>query len=183
MSVCRLMVPFVLALGMASGSAYAARIVECVDADGKKYFADKCPHATAKVRERQIGPKRGDGPDMDKLKEESPVVLYSTDVCDACELMRHYLDKRGTPFEEKNVAENAELQEELKQKSGALQVPVVSVGEKVVHGFNRNALKEALDVVGYPDKESEGSESEAASGDKADAKKEEAQAEAEQEGN
>ena len=151
MRACRLMVPFLLALSMVSGSVLAAKIVECVDASGRTYFADKCPQATALVRERRVGSKRSGGPDLQKLAEESPVVLYSTNVCEACELMRHYLDKRGTPFSEKNVAEDAELQEELKKKSGALQVPVVSVGEKIVHGFNRGALKEALDGAGYPD--------------------------------
>ena len=142
----------VLALaGLMLPAAYAATIVECRDSSGRVYFADKCPEATSLVSKRDIGGKKDSAPDLAQIAKENPVDLYVTDNCDACDLMRNMLEKRGTPFSEINVATDVDKQSELIKRSGLLQVPVVYVGEKAVNGVNRAALKDALDAVGYPD--------------------------------
>ncbi|MGV0005672.1 MAG: glutaredoxin family protein [Candidatus Porifericomitaceae bacterium WSBS_2022_MAG_OTU9] len=146
---------------LAIGGALAKSIVECRDENGQVYFADKCPESTKFIAERKIAVKNDGSADMQRLQKESPVVLYVTDACDACDLMRNYLQRHGAPFTEKSVATDAANQTELKEKSGLLQVPVVYVGEQAVNGVNRGALKNALDSAGYPDTSQPEAEAEA----------------------
>jgi glutaredoxin len=44
------------------------------------------------------------------------------------------------------VQQNKEYQAELLEKSGQLGVPVITVGEEVVIGFNKERLKKMLGV-------------------------------------
>jgi len=139
------------------GIALGATIKECQDAQGRKYFADRCPADTQQLGEKKIltSGQVGGGVNLQKLRSEHPIVIYSVPNCDACDLTRNYLSKRGLPFSEKDVSENAENQQELKERSGALTVPAVAVGKQLVSGYNRSALKSQLDAVGYPDSESQ----------------------------
>jgi len=49
----------------------------------------------------------------------------------------------------KNVADDVNLQNELKDLAGELQVPVLLVGSKVLTGYNRTALLQALTESGH----------------------------------
>lgn len=132
-------------------------IIECQGADGKVFFSDRCPPGSKPLRTKEVRTGGGDTFDVNRLKQQHPVVMYLVDVCDACDLMQNYLDKRGVPYTKKNVsADNPENQDELKEKAGQLTVPVVTVGETVVNGYNRAALAGALDAAGYPDAQVQG---------------------------
>ena len=137
------------------GSVWAARVVECRDADGNVYFADRCPEQTKQVKEQTIYVKGGGGVDLQRISAEAPIVIYSTPSCDACDLMRNHLRRWGLPFSEKGVADDADNQKELKDKTGVLQVPVITVGETVVNGYNPATLSSALDTAGYPQEKTE----------------------------
>lgn len=143
-----------LILGLAAlpPAANAVTIVQCQDAEGDRTFQATCPPGTEVVETRKIytGPKDKQA-DLSELKTEHPVVLYRVPGCEACDLVSYYLKARGIPYEEKNVSDNAKLQEELTAKTGALSVPVVSIGEEIVEGYNKPALKQKLDETGYPD--------------------------------
>lgn len=134
-----------------ANATLAATIVECEDAAGNRSFEAACPPGSQLVEEKKYytGPKNT-GPDLDRLQAEQPVVLYSVPTCEACDVVRSYLNSRGTPFTEKNVSDDAALQEELSAISGELSVPVVTIGEQMVSGYNKPALKEKLDTAGYP---------------------------------
>ncbi len=138
------------------GIALGATIKECQDAEGRKYFADRCPADTQQLGEKKILTSgQVGGVNLQQLRSEHPIVIYSVPNCDACDLTRNYLSKRGLPFSEKDVSENADNQQELKERSGALTVPAVAIGKQLVSGYNRSALKSQLDAVGYPDSESQ----------------------------
>jgi len=47
------------------------------------------------------------------------------------------------------VADDVNLQNELKDLAGELQVPVLLVGSKVLTGYNRTALLQALTESGH----------------------------------
>jgi len=144
----------VAACGLLLGpAAQAVTIVQCEDAEGNRTYQEKCPPGSKVVGTKSIytGPKDS-APDLEALQEEYPVVLYSVETCDACDLVRNYLKNRGIPFSEKSVGDDAELQEELIARTGELSVPVVTIGDEVVEGYNKPVLKGKLDEVGYPDK-------------------------------
>ena len=49
-------------------------------------------------------------------------------------------------FQDINVLADAEARDELVRLSGGMSIPVIVVGDQVVRGFNKPALKTALDL-------------------------------------
>lgn len=47
-------------------------------------------------------------------------------------------------FEDINVLADAEARDELVKLTGQMSIPVIMVGDQVVRGFNKPALKAAL---------------------------------------
>ena len=141
-----------LVLTLAAAPAAAVKVVECVDADGNSSFRDKCPPGMTKKGEKRLfgvgGP--GDEPSIEELAAAHPITLYAVPDCDACDLVRRRLDSRDLPYTEKNVQDSAELQDEMKAVTGALTVPAVVVGSKILSGYSSDALDAALETAGYP---------------------------------
>jgi glutaredoxin len=140
-----------LLLALAAGPAGAVKVVECIDADGNSSFRDKCPPGmTMKGEKRLLGVGGTDqGPSIEEIAAARPITVYSVPDCDACDLVRTRLDGRDLPYTEKNVQDNAELQEEMKAATGGLTVPAVVIGSKVLTGYSSDALDGALEAAGY----------------------------------
>ncbi len=73
------------------------------------------------------------------------VVVYSTQGCIECEMVKKVLSQEGIPFEVRDVLANPDYQAEV-EKFGFLGVPVTVVGGRAVKGFN-NELQELLQDV------------------------------------
>jgi glutaredoxin len=149
MTVARFVVLSCLLAGTAAAQPY-----RWVDEQGGVQYSDTLPPAGAKsvqkkrFRDNAVG--RQGSYELDKAMRESPVMLYSHPECkDQCQIARDTLNKRGIPFNEVVVDDQAK-QDELKRVSGGINVPVLVVGGLVelvisVEGYNR-----ALDIAGYP---------------------------------
>ncbi|PIR87408.1 MAG: NrdH-redoxin [Candidatus Harrisonbacteria bacterium CG10_big_fil_rev_8_21_14_0_10_49_15] len=74
----------------------------------------------------------------------SNVTIYSTPTCAYCKMAKEYFTEKGVEFKEINVAEDMEAQQAMIQKSGQMGVPVIEIGDKVIVGFNKNEVEEAL---------------------------------------
>jgi len=61
-----------------------------------------------------------------------------------CKLAKEFLSSKGIAFEDINVAEDAEARQELIQKTGQLAVPVITVDDEVIVGFDRARLERLL---------------------------------------
>lgn len=72
------------------------------------------------------------------------VTLYSTPTCGYCKLAKEYLKAKNVPFTEFNVASDMAKAQEMVQKSGQMGVPVLEVNGKVIIGFNKPAIEQAL---------------------------------------
>ncbi|MGG5254517.1 glutaredoxin family protein [Neobacillus sp. SM06] len=70
------------------------------------------------------------------------VVVYSTQGCIECDMVKKVLTQEGIPFEVRDVLANPDYQAEV-EKFGFLGVPVTVVGDRAVKGFN-NELQELL---------------------------------------
>lgn len=127
-------------------------VVQCADAEGETLFAETCPPGTTVVAEKRLpGAPKEQAPDLAELAERSPVTLYAVADCDACDLVRNQLERRGIPFTEKDAGDDVEVQKELQALSGGLTVPAVRIAERVLTGYDKRALDSALDEAGYPD--------------------------------
>lgn len=152
----------VMALAVAGlSTAQAASLYKWVDSQGRVSYHDKPPPEGSdfRVEEKNLDTGRKSEADdtLEKIVEQYPVVLYSVPVCGSCDLARVYLEKRKVPYSEHNLENNAELQQKLKQKFGALSAPTITIGEKVMKGYVESILEGELDTAGYPKMESSGS--------------------------
>jgi len=74
------------------------------------------------------------------------VKVYSTPVCPYCETLKTFLKKNNVDFEDVDVSEDKKVLQEMKEKSGQMNVPVVEIGDEVITGFDKKKLKELLDL-------------------------------------
>jgi glutaredoxin len=142
--------------GLIAAPSLAVTVVECRDADGNVSFRDSCPPEMAKTGEKKVATGvKAKTPSMAKASTTNPITFYSVPDCDACDLVRKRLELLGAPFTEKSVGDDANIQQELKDKTGNLSVPTVSIGSTNVTGYNRSALESGLKDAGYPISEPE----------------------------
>jgi glutaredoxin 3 len=72
------------------------------------------------------------------------VTVYTTPTCPWCTKLKSYLDEKGVPYQEVNVAMDNEAAKNLIDLSGQRSVPVTTVGDQVIVGFDPESLDELL---------------------------------------
>ncbi len=79
-------------------------------------------------------------------KNQSKVKVYSTPTCTYCQKTKAFLKENNVEYEEINVAEDEAAREEMIEKTGQMGVPVIMVGDTIIVGFDKEALKKALNL-------------------------------------
>jgi len=59
-------------------------------------------------------------------------------------MAKEYLDQKGIPYKDINVQDDDEAAAEMIRKSGQMGVPVLDINGKIIVGFDRGAVDEAL---------------------------------------
>lgn len=72
------------------------------------------------------------------------VKVYSTPTCPWCHKAKEFLTEHKIKFEDLNVAEDAEARDTMIEKSGQMGVPVITVDDEVILGYDEPKLKELL---------------------------------------
>lgn len=80
------------------------------------------------------------------MTEEKNVAIYSTPTCHFCGLAKEFFKENGVTYREYNVASDMERRQEMVEKSGGMAVPVITIDEEVIVGFDKEKLAEALGV-------------------------------------
>ncbi|HEX2954160.1 MAG TPA: glutaredoxin family protein [Bacillota bacterium] len=75
------------------------------------------------------------------------VTVYTTPTCPWCTKLKGYLNEKGIPFQEVNVAASPEAAGKLMNVSGQRSVPVTTVGDQVVVGFDPEGIDHLLGEV------------------------------------
>jgi glutaredoxin-like YruB-family protein len=70
-------------------------------------------------------------------KTAREVVIYSTPNCPICKRAKNYFKKKEIPFKDIDVAADQEEAHKMIHLSGQLSVPVITVGDEVMVGFNQ----------------------------------------------
>ena len=72
------------------------------------------------------------------------VIVYSTPTCPWCHVAKDYLKKNNVEFDDFDVSKDHAKGEEMIKKSGQMGVPVLDIGGKIIIGFNKKEIDEAL---------------------------------------
>ena len=137
----------VLYLSTFAAASWSVEILQCEDSQGNKSFATICPPGTKQINKKNYSTGT---PDSGNSSPSLSATLYVVPNCDSCDQVKEFLEVRNIPVTEKNVSGNADLQKELKDKTGGtLRVPVLVIGDKVVKGYNRTTLLATLAAAGY----------------------------------
>ena len=78
--------------------------------------------------------------------EKQKVVVYSSPDCVYCYTVKGYLEDNGVEYEEINIYEDAKAYENMKEISGQPNVPVIVVNDTVIVGWDKDKLREALEL-------------------------------------
>ena len=74
------------------------------------------------------------------------VKVYSTPTCPYCKNVKAFLSENNVSYEDINVADDQDAAREMTDKSGQMGVPVLDIDGKIIVGFDKNAIKEALSL-------------------------------------
>lgn len=72
------------------------------------------------------------------------VTIYTTPTCHFCHAAKDFFKANKVQFSEHNVAADLPHRQEMIQKSGQMGVPVITVGDEVVIGYDEERLRELL---------------------------------------
>jgi glutaredoxin-like YruB-family protein len=72
------------------------------------------------------------------------VIVYSTKVCPYCVMAKQFLKQNNVKFEEIDVGNDEAAAKEMVEKSGQMSVPVLDINGKIIVGFDRPKIMEAL---------------------------------------
>ncbi len=145
-------------VAIASTHAGAQQMYRWVDKDGRVHYTQNPPprNAAKSVEQRRLNP--GGPPEgsqqvpfaVRQAMSNFPVTLYTSPDCPrGCNEARDLLLKRGVPYREISVADEAS-RDGLKKATGDTRVPVMMVGRNLESGFEETAFNNALDSAGYP---------------------------------
>lgn len=126
--------------------------------EGQTGYGDQAPRDATHV-ERLGDVSRGTTDDSDALAQlpyeirraakDFPVVLYAMASCAICDEGRAFLKAHAIPFTERSIATREDI-EAFRQLGGGEQLPAISVGRRIVRGFESSQWAEALTDAGYP---------------------------------
>ena len=133
----------------------AAGLYKWVDKNGKVHYGDHPAEDAVKPEHKKfssnITTSDEDLPySVRKAKAEFPVTLYVASNCgEECNQARAILNKRGIPFAEKNLESAADITA-FKTNYGGTGTPSLTVGKKLISGFEAGQWTSELDRAGYP---------------------------------
>jgi len=85
----------------------------------------------------------------EKVAEKAPgkeIIVYSAEWCPWCHKAIDYFAEKKISIEVRDVSKNPDYAKEVVEKSGQTGIPVITIGNDVIIGFNLPAIKKALGI-------------------------------------
>ncbi len=79
-------------------------------------------------------------------KAAQTIKVYSTTTCPWCVKVKDFLKEHNVKYTEVNISTDEKARNEMFEKSGQFGVPVTEIGDEIIVGFNREAIKKALHI-------------------------------------
>lgn len=77
---------------------------------------------------------------------DKAVTIYTTPTCHFCQMSKEFFTANNVAYTEHNVASDVGLRQEMIEKSGQMGVPVITIGDDIVVGFDKRRLSELLGI-------------------------------------
>jgi len=74
------------------------------------------------------------------------VTVYSTPTCPFCIRAKQFLKESNIQFQDIDVSSDQVKAQEMIDRSGQMGVPVIDVDGKIIIGFDKDKIKEALGI-------------------------------------
>lgn len=74
------------------------------------------------------------------------VTIYSTQTCHFCHAAKDFFKENNITFIDQDVTADVFKQNEMRERSGQIGVPVIFVDDVMVIGFDEQKLKELLGI-------------------------------------
>jgi glutaredoxin-like YruB-family protein len=74
------------------------------------------------------------------------VKVYSTPTCPFCIMAKKFLKDNNIEFEDIDVSRDIKAAREMVEKTGQMGVPVIEIDGEFVIGFNREKIKQLLNL-------------------------------------
>ncbi len=68
-------------------------------------------------------------------EQDYPVTIYTTRLCGFCHAAKRFFKQQGIPFKEVPADGNAQLREELRERTGQHTVPQIWINDHHIGGF------------------------------------------------
>lgn len=75
------------------------------------------------------------------------IIIYTTPTCVYCKRAKAFFEKHDVPYEEKDVAADAEARKEMIQKSNQMGTPIIDFDGTIVIGFNKEELSQLINIL------------------------------------
>jgi len=72
------------------------------------------------------------------------VKVFSTPTCPWCYKAKDYFKAKKVEYKDYDVSIDEKARNEMIEKSGQMGVPVIMIGKKVIIGFDKSAIDQAL---------------------------------------
>ena len=74
------------------------------------------------------------------------IKVYTTPICPYCVTLKMFLKEKGFEFEEVDLSQDEKSKEEIIQKSGTMQAPILEIDDQVVVGFDKEKICKLLNI-------------------------------------
>lgn len=75
------------------------------------------------------------------------VTIYSTPTCHFCHLAKDFFKANNVLYTEYDVASNLDKRKEMMEKSGQMGVPVITIGDELIVGFDKPKISKMLGFI------------------------------------
>lgn len=140
------LVPLFL-FGLINHTAQAAKLYKWVDENGNISYQDSPPpDGSNVVNEKEIRAPKSTS--QTPSTPTDPVMVYTVDNCEGCELLLLRLQNWNVPTEQKSL-QDREVQARILELSGSLQAPTLFIGDKLISNLASDNLISELNQAGY----------------------------------
>ena len=72
--------------------------------------------------------------------------IYTTPTCGYCRMAKEFFKQNNVAYSEYDVAADADKRNEMVEMTGQMGVPVITIDDNIIVGFNQSKIAELLGV-------------------------------------